>query len=124
MVRSAIKNKDTHGFIWEIKRHKFLYLMLLPGILFYIIFHYVPMYGAIIAFKDYSPVLGIIGSEWVGFKHFERTETLALLDKVVSDYGLQCDGIIYHWADILLPVMTSKQLVDEHLIFEDNNAVV
>lgn len=47
-----------------------LYLIALPGILFYIIFAYTPMYGAIIAFKEYSPALGILGSEWVGLEHF------------------------------------------------------
>lgn len=95
MVRSAIKNKDTHGFIWEIKRHKFLYLMLLPGILFYIIFHYVPMYGAIIAFKDYSPVLGIIGSEWVGFKHFESFFKSAYFIRVLKNtLGLSIYGLL------------------------------
>lgn len=48
-----------------------LYLLVLPVILWYIVFCYVPMYGAVIAFKDYSPGLGIMGSPWVGLKHFE-----------------------------------------------------
>ena len=51
-------------------RHKWLYIMSIPFIAYYIIFHYMPMYGAIIAFKDYDITLGIAGSEWVGFKHF------------------------------------------------------
>lgn len=42
----------------------------LPVVIFYIMFHYIPMYGAIIAFKDYTPLGGVMGSEWVGFKHF------------------------------------------------------
>nr|WP_231506325.1 ABC transporter permease subunit [Paenibacillus sp. UNC451MF] len=45
--------------------------MLIPVVLFFAIFHYVPMYGAIIAFKDYSPRLGIWGSPWVGLEHFQ-----------------------------------------------------
>ncbi|WP_284240208.1 ABC transporter permease [Paenibacillus glycanilyticus] len=44
--------------------------MILPVIAYYIIFHYIPMYGALIAFKDYSPMKGILGSDWVGLKHF------------------------------------------------------
>ena len=44
--------------------------MVLPVIAFYILFHYAPMYGAIIAFKNYEPHFGIIGSPWVGLKHF------------------------------------------------------
>lgn len=49
-----------------------LYLLVLPVILFFIVFHYVPLWGAQIAFKDFSPGLGIIGSEWAGLKHFQR----------------------------------------------------
>lgn len=47
-----------------------LYLLLLPSIILLICFTYLPMYGLIIAFKDYSPVLGIWNSPWVGLKHF------------------------------------------------------
>jgi putative aldouronate transport system permease protein len=46
--------------------------MMIPVIGYYLIFHYGPMYGAIIAFKDYSPMKGILGSDWVGLKHFEE----------------------------------------------------
>lgn len=49
-----------------------LYLMLLLPIAWYLIFHYGPMYGVQIAFKDFSPAKGIIGSPWAGFAHFER----------------------------------------------------
>lgn len=44
--------------------------MMIPVIAYYFIFHYAPMYGAVIAFKEYSPARGILGSEWVGFAHF------------------------------------------------------
>ena len=50
---------------------KWLYLLLLPGVIYFALFRYAPMYGAIIAFKDYIPFLGIADSPWVGFKHFE-----------------------------------------------------
>ena len=60
----------TQRVIKDFKRNKYLYLMVIPVIGFYIVFHYKPMYGAIISFKDYNPGKGIIGSEWVGFKHF------------------------------------------------------
>lgn len=54
----------------DIKKHKMIYLMALPVIAYYLIFHYGPMYGALIAFQDYNPARGIWGSDWVGFKHF------------------------------------------------------
>ncbi len=62
--------RSTLGLLSDMRKNKLLYLMLTPVLLYYIIFHYAPMYGAIIAFKDFSPRLGILGSEWVGFEHF------------------------------------------------------
>ena len=50
---------------------KWLYLLLVPGIIYFLLFRYWPMYGAVIAFKDYVPFLGIADSPWVGFQHFE-----------------------------------------------------
>ncbi|WP_246369626.1 ABC transporter permease [Saccharibacillus deserti] len=52
-----------------------LYLMILPGFLYFVIFKYFPMGGLIIAFQDYQPYRGILGSPWVGFKHFIRLFT-------------------------------------------------
>jgi putative aldouronate transport system permease protein len=56
----------------EFIRDKWLYMMLVPGVAYFLIFKYVPMYGLIIAFQDYRPHLGFMGSPWVGLKHFER----------------------------------------------------
>ncbi|MGD6830955.1 ABC transporter permease [Sutcliffiella halmapala] len=52
------------------KKNYILYLLIAPAIILTIIFKYIPMYGATIAFKDFSPIKGIMGSEWVGLKHF------------------------------------------------------
>lgn len=49
-----------------------LYLMLLPALIALVLFHYLPMYGVIGAFKDFKLARGFFGSEWVGFAHFER----------------------------------------------------
>lgn len=58
---------------WQgIKRNKLLYLMVLPGFIYFVIFKYLPMGGLVISFQDYQPFLGIAGSEFVGFKHFIR----------------------------------------------------
>lgn len=56
-------------------KNKWLYVMLLPGVFFFIVFKYIPMFGLAIAFQDYKPFKGIGGSGWVGFKHFERLFT-------------------------------------------------
>jgi len=60
----------TNRFVRDFVRNKYLYLMMIPVIAYYVIFHYAPMYGALIAFKNYSPMKGILGSDWVGLKHF------------------------------------------------------
>lgn len=54
----------------EIIANKYVYIMAIPILAFYIIFHYVPMYGLQIAFKDFNPAKGIWGSPWAGLKHF------------------------------------------------------
>ena len=57
-------------FVRKLLVDKYLYMMLFPLIVFLLIFRYWPMYGVIIAFKDFMFNKGILGSEWVGFKHF------------------------------------------------------
>ena len=54
----------------RIKRDRNLYLLLVPLAVYYIAFHYIPMYGVTIAFKDYNIFTGIAGSEWVGLQNF------------------------------------------------------
>ncbi|MBQ4110595.1 MAG: sugar ABC transporter permease, partial [Clostridia bacterium] len=54
----------------DLRKNKYKYLMVLPVLIWYILFCYKPMYGILIAFKNYTPSLGIMGSEWVGLKHF------------------------------------------------------
>lgn len=55
----------------QIKHNKWLYIMLLPGVMYFIIFRFAPMWGITIAFKDYSPYLGFWNSQWVGFEYFK-----------------------------------------------------
>lgn len=72
------------------KKNKFLqnyqlYLMLLPTIIFIFIFCYIPMYGVLMAFQDYTPSAGIWGSEWVGFDHFTRFITNFRFEELLSN---------------------------------------
>jgi putative aldouronate transport system permease protein len=66
-ITSKSNFSRTLNKIWKDRP---IYLILLPGIIYFVLFHYVPMYGAIIAFKDFKAPLGIMGSKWVGFKNF------------------------------------------------------
>jgi putative aldouronate transport system permease protein len=56
----------------DFRLNKSLYLLFLPVIVYYAVFHYYPMYGAQIAFKNFMPALGIFHSPWVGFLHFQN----------------------------------------------------
>nr|WP_308422762.1 ABC transporter permease subunit [Paenibacillus abyssi] len=59
--------------LWKsLKKDKYLYLLALPGLLYFLIFKYLPMWGIVIAFQNYSPFLGFGSSEWVGLSHFVR----------------------------------------------------
>ncbi|MFH5185227.1 ABC transporter permease [Paenibacillus sp. TAB 01] len=55
-----------------LRKDKYLYLLALPGILYFLLFKYVPMWGVIISFQNYSPYQGVMHSSWVGFEHFDR----------------------------------------------------
>ncbi|MHA6529900.1 ABC transporter permease [Paenibacillus sp. BAC0078] len=70
-VKAAETNKRK-SWLHYMARNYTLYLFLAPAIILTVIFKYVPMYGAIISFKNFSPRKGIMGSDWVGFEHFQR----------------------------------------------------
>ena len=73
MSRKAKVLTGKNHSIWnEYKKCKYLFLLLIPVIVYFLIFHYLPMYGVIIAFKDFSPLKGIIRSDWIGLKHFRK----------------------------------------------------
>ena len=74
-IRSAKSNANlgSRGFLpKEMLRSWQLYVLVLPTLLFILIFQYIPMYGVVIAFKNFKPSLGILGSPWTGFRHFLR----------------------------------------------------
>lgn len=70
-LSKAEKKKNRMRVIHDMMNDRQLYLMLLPFLVYYIIFFYMPMYGLQIAFKDYKPFVGIWGSKWVGLEHFK-----------------------------------------------------
>ena len=71
-IKSSISGSGGYGamLLKDLKMHRYIYIMLLPVIAFYAIFCYAPMYGIVMAFQDYNISKHIIGSDWVGFKHF------------------------------------------------------
>lgn len=72
-VTANNKNAGLHNSLVYVVQHWQLYVFfLLPALALTIIFRYIPMGGILIAFEKYNPIRGILGSEWVGFKHFQR----------------------------------------------------
>ncbi len=66
------KQKQKRGWAEAIRKDWILYLMILPGMLYFLIFKYGPMFGLITAFQDYNPIVGVLKSSFVGLKHFRR----------------------------------------------------
>lgn len=93
---------------WQ--RNRSLYILVIPVILFYLLFHYKPMYGAIIAFQEYNPRLGIGGSEWVGFEHFIRFFHSPYFGRLVRNTLLiSLYGIIFGFpAPIILALLLNE----------------
>ncbi|WP_169084267.1 ABC transporter permease [Paenibacillus sp. PL91] len=91
-------------------KNKWLYVMLLPGVFYFIIFKYIPMFGLAIAFQDYKPFKGIGGSEWVGFKHFERLFTepdfLNILTNTLLLFGMNI--LFFFPVPIILALMLNE----------------
>ncbi len=69
--KSRIGSNAGSSILKEIAQAKYLYLLVLPGIIYYIVFNYFPIYGITVAFKEFKANLGIIGSPWVGLKNYE-----------------------------------------------------
>ena len=102
--------------VWErIKQQKILVLMLLPGLALTFIFRYIPMYGVLIAFKDYNPLRGVLGSEWIGFTEFTKFlsspnfGTLLANTLKLSIYGL----LLGFLPPIILAIMLNQLLSDK-----------
>ncbi|WP_234032947.1 ABC transporter permease [Paenibacillus faecalis] len=104
------KRRTRGSFLGFIKKNYFLYILLAPALILTIIFKYFPMYGAIIAFKDFSPLKGIMGSDWVGFQHFEKFLSSPNFDVIfMNTLKLSFFGLIFSFpVPILLALMLNQ----------------
>ncbi|ADO55032.1 ABC transporter permease [Paenibacillus jamilae] len=93
-----------------IRKNYFLYVLLAPALILTILFKYVPMYGAIIAFKDFSPLKGIWGSDWVGLKYFTKfLDSPNFTDIFFNTLKLSFYGLVLGFpVPILLAVMLNQ----------------
>ncbi|MFX3646839.1 MAG: ABC transporter permease [Paenibacillus sp.] len=106
-----MKVRTTNGHrLQQLKKNYFLYMLLAPALILTLIFKYIPMYGAIIAFKDFSPIKGIMGSDWVGLKHFEKFIASPNFDIILMNtLKLSFLGLIFSFpVPILLALMLNQ----------------
>lgn len=106
--------KRRHHVLTKMLMRWQLYLLLLPTLVYFILFEYGPMYGLLIAFKDFSPIKGILESPWVGFKHFQtflesyQFETLIKNTIAISFYELALFPIPVILALLINQLVSSK----------------
>ncbi|WP_020619166.1 ABC transporter permease [Paenibacillus daejeonensis] len=105
-------SKPIAGSSWirNLQRNKWIYVMIMPGLLFILIYKYIPMYGLIISFQNYRPYKGIMGSDFVGFEHFQRLFTSPDFWMIFSNtlilFGLQL--LIFFPIPIILALMLNE----------------
>jgi len=99
--------------VWtKVRRERWMYAFILPGFIFFVVFRYLPLLGNIVAFEDYSPFLGFVGSRWVGLDNFAALFTNpavgnALVNTLIIN-GLQI--ICYFPATIGLALLINSLL--------------
>jgi putative aldouronate transport system permease protein len=121
--RNILKNKD--GFIYELKKNKVLFMMILPAILVALLFSYLPMAGIVLAFKNYRFDLGIFGSPWAGFdnfKYFFNSGTGLLVTKntiLYNVFNLATSQILAIMVAILITEIKGKYFkkISQSIIF-------
>ncbi len=94
----------------KLKKSSLLYIMFLPVIVYYIVFHYAPMVGIVIAFKDYNAFKGIWASPWVGLKHFEAFFTTPYFWRLLRNtFLISFYGLIFGFpAPIILALLLNE----------------
>lgn len=106
----AAANKPRSELSKRIWRNKWLYAMIMPGVLYFIVFKYIPMFGLVIAFQDFKPFFGFTGSEWVGLKHFTRLFTepdfLNILSNTLILFAMNL--LFYFPVPIILALMLNE----------------
>ncbi|MFC6334369.1 ABC transporter permease [Paenibacillus septentrionalis] len=104
----------------SIVQHRWLYVLAIPGFLYLIVFKYFPMWGLLIAFKEYNPYSGFWGSEWVGFKYFiELFESRNFYIMLRNTLAINLFGLVFMFP---LPIILALMLNEvRHEVFKRIN---
>ena len=107
MRRLNGQNKSLARRIWDAR---WLYLLILPGVLYFVVWHYMPMEGILLAFKKYNARLGIWDSEWVGLKNFKRIFiTPAAIKAILNTLRVSLSRLVIEFpAPIILALLLNE----------------
>lgn len=104
------KQTKTRRILNRMWRERYVYLLILPGVLYFLIYRYLPMGGLIVAFQEYNPFRGFWASEWVGWANFERLfnndEVLRVLNNTIQISLLQI--LVAFPVSIILALMLNE----------------
>lgn len=106
-------SSKMHNTLVYVRQHWQLYLLfMLPAFVLTIVFRYIPMGGVLIAFENYNPFVGVFGSEWVGFSHFQRfLSSPDFLSYLANTLKLSVFGLLWGFpAPILLAFLLNRIL--------------
>lgn len=109
-----VNNKQR--FMTKLKNQKYLLMLLIPSVLITLVFKYFPMYGITLAFKDYNPILGIAGSQWVGLEHFRDFLTSPNFMRLLENsLKLSIYGLLWGFFPPIIIALMLNQIMSEKI---------
>ena len=111
---NKVSANKSDSFLQKVKKQKLLLVMLVPGLVLTFIFKYIPMYGVLIAFKDYNPLRGILVSPWIGFTEFEKfLSSPNFMNLLMNTLKLSVYGLLLGFLPPIILAIMLNQLLSE-----------
>lgn len=111
---NKVSTSKRDSFLQKVKKQKLLLVMLVPGLVLTFIFKYIPMYGVLIAFKDYNPLRGILDSPWIGFTEFEKfLSSPNFMNLLMNTLKLSVYGLLLGFLPPIILAIMLNQLLSE-----------
>lgn len=111
---NKVSANKSDSFLQKVEKQKLLLAMLVPGLVLTFIFKYIPMYGVLIAFKDYNPLRGILGSPWIGFSEFEKfLSSPNFMNLLMNTLKLSVYGLLLGFLPPIILAIMLNQLLSE-----------
>ena len=111
---NKVSANKSDSFLQKVKKQKLLLVLLLPGLVLTFLFKYIPMYGVLIAFKDYNPLRGILDSPWIGFTEFEKfLSSPNFMNLLMNTLKLSVYGLLLGFLPPIILAIMLNQLLSE-----------